>query len=287
MSSNQQPQGEQEQRLKPEKKWFQKKRFIIPAALVLLVGIVSVSGGGDDSGETANTTQTEVESDVTESSEVETEAEEQETPSQSFSTSEQNAIDSAESYLRVSAFSKAGLIDQLEFEGYSNADATLAVNNIDVDWFEQAAKSAESYLIVSCFSRQGLIDQLLFEEFTQEEAEYGVDQSGLGSSGSSSSSGEGTSVSQQNAVESAESYLGVSAFSKAGLVEQLEFEGYSNADATYAVNNISVDWFEQAAKSAESYLNVSSFSRQGLIDQLLFEEFTREEAEYGVNAVGF
>lgn len=287
MSSNQQPQGEQEQRLKPEKKWFQKKRFIIPAALVLLIGIVSVSGGGDDSGETANTSQTEVESDVAESSEVETEAEEQETPSQSFSTSEQNAIDSAESYLRVSAFSKAGLIDQLEFEGYSNADATLAVNNIDVDWFEQAAKSAESYLNVSSFSRQGLIDQLLFEEFTQEEAEYGVDQSGLGSSGSSSSSGEGTSVSQQNAVESAESYLGVSAFSKAGLVEQLEFEGYSNADATYAVNNISVDWFEQAAKSAESYLNVSSFSRQGLIDQLLFEEFTREEAEYGVNAVGF
>lgn len=85
-----------------------------------------------------------------------------------------NARRSAESYLRFSAFSRSGLIEQLKFEGFSTEDATYAVDAVNPDWNEQAAKSAESYLSFSSFSRQGLIDQLLFEGFTREQAEYGV-----------------------------------------------------------------------------------------------------------------
>jgi hypothetical protein len=87
---------------------------------------------------------------------------------------------------------------------------------------------------------------------------------------------------QENARESAESYLSFQAFSRAGLIKQLKFEGYSTADATYAVDNVVVDWNEQAAKSAQSYLDLQSFSRDGLMRQLLFEGFTRAQAEYGV-----
>lgn len=93
-------------------------------------------------------------------------------------------------------------------------------------------------------------------------------------------------VSQSNAVAKALDYLGYSSFSKKGLIEQLEFEGFSNADAQYAVDNITVDWKEQAALKAEEYLNVSPFSRSGLIEQLEFEGFTRAQATYGVDAVG-
>jgi hypothetical protein len=93
-------------------------------------------------------------------------------------------------------------------------------------------------------------------------------------------------VSQSNARRSAESYLSVSAFSRTGLIKQLEFEGFSLIDATYAVDAVDVDWNEQAAKSAASYLEVSSFSRSGLIKQLEFEGFTREQAEYGVSTTG-
>lgn len=93
-------------------------------------------------------------------------------------------------------------------------------------------------------------------------------------------------VAQKNAVRSAESYLKFTAFSRDGLIGQLEFEGYSTADATYAVDAINPDWNEQAAKSAKSYLEFSSFSRSGLIDQLEFEGFTNEQAVYGVNSVG-
>jgi hypothetical protein len=67
----------------------------------------------------------------------------------------------------------------LEFEGYSTNDATWAVDNLDVDWNEQAAKTAQDYLDYTSFSRSGLIGQLEFDGYTPEQAEYGVSQTGL------------------------------------------------------------------------------------------------------------
>lgn len=94
-------------------------------------------------------------------------------------------------------------------------------------------------------------------------------------------------LAQQNAIGAARSYLEFTAFSRSGLIGQLEYEGYSTEDATFAVDNITVDWNEQAAKMAQQYLDYSSFSRSGLIDQLVYEGFTNEQAEYGVTAVGY
>ena len=91
----------------------------------------------------------------------------------------------------------------------------------------------------------------------------------------------GLTAGQRNAIETAENYLSVSAFSKSGLIEQLKFEGYSRADAAFAVDFLDVDWKEQAVKSAANYLEVSSFSLAGLIEQLEYEGFTPEQAEYG------
>lgn len=92
---------------------------------------------------------------------------------------------------------------------------------------------------------------------------------------------------QKNALKQADNYLNVLAFSYTGLIKQLEFDGYSTEDATYAADNCGADWNEQAAKQAKSYLDVMSFSRQGLIDQLEYDGFTQEQAEYGVSAVGY
>ena len=94
------------------------------------------------------------------------------------------------------------------------------------------------------------------------------------------------SVSQREARESAASYLRVSSFSRSGLIDQLEFEGFSTEDATYGVDAQNADWFAQAAATAERYLEISSFSRSELIGQLEFEGFTSEQAVHGVNAVG-
>ncbi len=43
---------------------------------------------------------------------------------------------------------------------------------------------------------------------------------------------------QAGALRSAKQYLSVMPFSHDGLIEQLEYEGYSNSDATYAAFRI-------------------------------------------------
>ena len=91
---------------------------------------------------------------------------------------------------------------------------------------------------------------------------------------------------QANARESAATYLDMTGFSRSGLIEQLEFEGFSTKDATYGVDAQHADWGSQAALSAKQYLDMSSFSRQGLLDQLKFEGYTQEQAEFGVTKVG-
>ncbi|BBY16542.1 Ltp family lipoprotein [Mycolicibacterium litorale] len=90
-------------------------------------------------------------------------------------------------------------------------------------------------------------------------------------------------ASQQNAVRKAEEYLSISAFSREGLISQLEYEGFSTADATFAVDSITVDWNEQAVKKAQEYLSISAFSPQGLVEQLEYEGFTASQAAYGVS----
>jgi hypothetical protein len=98
--------------------------------------------------------------------------------------------------------------------------------------------------------------------------------------------------SQEQAIGSAESYLELSAFSRRGLIQQLSSdagEGYSVADATYAVDHITVNWEEQAAKAAKAYLEMTNFSRKGLIEQLESSAgagFTHAQAVYGVTKAG-
>lgn len=96
-----------------------------------------------------------------------------------------------------------------------------------------------------------------------------------------------TTMGEKNALSNAHQYLNYTAFSYTGLIEQLEYEGYSHEEAVYGADNCGADWNEQAAKCAENYLNYTSFSRSGLIEQLEYEGFTAEQAEYGVTAVGY
>ncbi len=75
-------------------------------------------------------------------------------------------------------------------------------------------------------------------------------------------------ASQEQAIGKAEDYLGSMHFSRSGLIEQLEFEDFTKADATFAVAHVEVDWNEQAAGKAQDYLDSQHFSRSGLIEQL-------------------
>ena len=100
-------------------------------------------------------------------------------------------------------------------------------------------------------------------------------------------------TSQNSALQSAQSYIAMgSGFSKAGLIQQLDSaygEGFSEADATWAVNHLTVDWYAQAVLSAKGYMAMGGFSRNSLINQLSSaygEKFTRAQAIYAAKAVG-
>ena len=139
-----------------------------------------------------------------------------------WTTSQQNAYKSAQSYLKHSAFSHDGLIAQLEYEQYSTQDATFAADNCGADWNEQALKSAQSYLKHSAFSHDGLIHQLEYEKFTTEQATYGADNCDADWN--------------EQAMKSAQSYLKHSSFSHGGLVDQLIYEGFTPEQAEYGVS---------------------------------------------------
>ena len=190
-----------------------------------------------------------------------------------------------------SIISYSGLIDQLEFEGYSTDEATYAADNCGANWKEQAVLAAMQYLDTMVFSKDGLIDQLEYEGFTSDEAEYGAEHAYSSNSGSSTSSASqptsSSSTGEANALQSANQYLSIMPFSYTGLIEQLKYEGYSDSEAKYAADHCGADWKEQAVKSARKYLDMMSFSRQDLIDQLEYEGFTYEQASYATTENGY
>jgi hypothetical protein len=97
---------------------------------------------------------------------------------------------------------------------------------------------------------------------------------------------------QANAARSAQQYLDMTGFSRRGLIEQLSSDagnGYSVADATAAVDSLTVDWNEQAVRSAKQYLDITGFSCSGLIEQLSSDagsKYTKAQARQGAEQAG-
>jgi len=99
---------------------------------------------------------------------------------ESFTGPQKNAVRSAKNYLSFQGFSRSGLINQLSSDygdGYSVADATVAVDSLNTDWNKQAVRSAKNYLSFQGFSCKGLIDQLSSsygDGYTKSQANYGA-----------------------------------------------------------------------------------------------------------------
>lgn len=131
-------------------------------------------------------------------------------------------------------------------------------------------------------------DPLIFEREGVESSYISEHKVSLNNSNSrmgASKKNESTAVSpgMRNALQSAKDYLDAMSFSCKGLIEQLEYEGYSSSEAKYAVEHCGADWNEQACDMARDYLEVMAFSRSSLIEQLEFEGFTHSQAVYGVD----
>lgn len=140
-----------------------------------------------------------------------------------LTVNQQNAIRKAETYLNIMAFSRDGLVTQLEYEGFSNEDALYGADHCGADWLKQAVSKSKQYLSIMAFSRSGLIQQLEYEGFTTEEANYGVDNS--------------SADWMKQAELKAKQYLDIMAYSRDGLLQQLEFEGFTQDEAIHGVDS--------------------------------------------------
>ncbi|MDD3186762.1 MAG: Ltp family lipoprotein [Anaerostipes sp.] len=174
---------------------FSKTARIIISAIFAISFIGNVMFGGSD--ETTNSSKTTTEA-TTEKATAKTTAEKQTTKTttekattekatteatteattteRQATTGEENALSKAYSYLDYSAFSKKGLIKQLEYEGFSNKEAKYAVKKCGANWKKQAYKKAQEYLDNQAFSKSGLINQLKYEGFTSSQAKYGANK---------------------------------------------------------------------------------------------------------------
>lgn len=135
--------------------------------------------------------------------------------------------------------------------------------------------------------RDALFDSVSFSPEDALTAIHEVNGVGATEKEETQEPSQSATVGQSNALSMAHDYLKSMPFSYSGLIEQLEYEGFTNEEARYAADNCNADWNEQAAKMAKDYLDSMSFSRAGLIEQLQYEGFSAEQAEYGASAVGY
>ncbi len=99
-------------------------------------------------------------------------------------------------------------------------------------------------------------------------------------------------VAQQQALVAAQQYVDFGPFSRTGLTKQLASEygnGFSKADAAWAVDHVHANWNAEAVEAARAYLEMDGFSRASLTKQLTSkygDGFTKAQAAYAVKKVG-
>lgn len=158
---------------KAQRPWVLRHKFLTGlAALIILVIIIVVATGGGGNNNGAGIPGAA--SDHPAKGKV-----------SNYTQSQQQAIGSAQDYLKTQAFSKKGLIDQLDSQagsGFKKKDAVFAVNHINVNWDQEAVQAAKEYLQNEHFSRSGLIQQLdssAGAQFTKAQAIYAANHVGL------------------------------------------------------------------------------------------------------------
>ncbi|MGN0266405.1 MAG: Ltp family lipoprotein [Lachnospiraceae bacterium] len=202
---------------------------------LLFVGMLSVSmmacGSSTDSSDGG--TQTGVSSDSSEQTDVGEALDGQAEDDPNVPTEYKSALRSAKSYSDLMHMSKQGIYDQLTSEygdQFPDDAAQYAVDNLQVDWKDNALKCAENYSDTMYMSKQGIYDQLISEfgeKFTEEEAQYAIDNM--------------EADWKANALKTAENYQTTMAMSKQAIYDQLisEYgEQFTAEEAQYAVDNL-------------------------------------------------
>lgn len=221
-----------------QRPWYQMKRYAFPVIALILVTLyssVAINHQADPLGSTSlNSDSPSTDSSITEDSSdpkltgptLDKQGANPAAGSQSAISSEtenqKRARLDAKTYYESSWFSRTGMIDQLEFDGFSNADAAYGVDALGVDWALEAEGMADAEIRSDWFSRQGLIDVLVYQGFTDAEATTAVDALGVDWF--------------EEAAGKALDYLEYDFYTYEELVDQLIYDGFTEEEADYGAS---------------------------------------------------
>ena len=159
------------------KNWNWKKRGWLALALCAALALAGCADAAADSQAGQDTSQAELSATVTENA-ADAAAPTDTVDVEPVQLGDGDPVAAAKAYLEYWPMSKAGMVKQLQVDGYTEEQAAAAAEECGADWNEQAVLSAKSYLDTMSFTREELLDQLQYDGFTEEEAAYGVDNCG-------------------------------------------------------------------------------------------------------------
>ncbi|MBP3951139.1 Ltp family lipoprotein [Bacillus suaedae] len=174
------------------------KKLLSLPIMVLLIAVMTACGAVEEEqvpAETQATEETEIENEADAIADEETEVEETEEVAEEevvevepaeqepaeVPREFQNALRSAQNYVDIMPFSEKGLFEQLTSEygdQYPDDAAQYAIENVEVDYNEEALEAAKTYQEISPMSDQQLLDQLASEygdQYTKEQAQYALE----------------------------------------------------------------------------------------------------------------
>ena len=133
-------------------------------------------------------------------------------------------------------------------------------------------------------------DYKIHEEVANEDYDYDTSSSSDDDTSTSSFTDDYSALDyeSQNCYDQAMSYLDFMAFSRNGLIQQLQHDGYTDQAISNALDLLEkyyVSWDTEAVKKAQEYMETFSFSQQRLYEQLIHDGFTEEQANYGASYV--
>ena len=144
-----------------------KRKHIVVIALIIGIGVGASSISVYNKFKTFSNS---IEDDIVEEVKV---AEECTIP-----TEEISALDKARILAEGEFLSKNSTYEQLvSEEGYSNASSIYAVENLDIDWKQNALIKADLFNSTLDLSKEEIYNRLISstEKFTAEEAQYAID----------------------------------------------------------------------------------------------------------------
>ena len=256
-----------------------KKLLLISMCAVLCVLFCACKGEESSSSESTAETTAAATAQTTANNQSTTAAPTTDDNSSSYASAKEAAVADAKKFLERANYSYQGLYNDLVYMGYADEDAKYGVDNCGADWNEQAAKRAKALASTGITNYDNLVEKLESEGFTRDQAEIGARSA---AQSLDSQSGDST----DSAIEAAKKYIETGNYTYTSLIDKLQQDGYSTADAEYAANNCGANWKGMAANEAKKLLDGGMTTKEEVVDQLIFKGFTYEQAVHGAEANG-